>query len=190
MALRTLILASSPREGGHYAKRAELERWTYRVIHGANQVRGLPWTGCEVHILPSFEKAPNRFAILAALRHKRGLEYFFVDPDDLPTVEEIAGRKQAEGLGELTDEQLDAAYAEHEQFDHIGFARRRLMAEIPDLSDEEAIKRIVAVMLPNGGGIQVADDPKTGDLKITAKSKRKPSNEPAQTKSPTFFGTE
>lgn len=141
MAIKTLILAGNPREGGRYAKRAGLARWTYRVVHAGGQIKGLPWSGCEVHILPSFSESRSRHSILSTLKHKR-VSYFYVDPADLPTLESLAEAAQTEQLGELDDKTLEAAHAENEKFDHVGFARAHLMAEIDGMTDEQVAERI------------------------------------------------
>jgi hypothetical protein len=100
-----LILASSPREAGHYAKRADLPNFTYRAVHSAKQIRGIH--SAEVHILPSFIASVSRHAILAELQWARSVEFFYVDPEDMP---ELPDRR-----GELTDEKLEEAYDEQDR---------------------------------------------------------------------------
>lgn len=137
MAVRTLILAGSPREGGHYAKRAQLPRWTYRVVYSAGQVRGLPYSGLDIHVLPSFAEKPNRGTILAALRYKRGAEFYYVDPADMPTLEELESEKQATEIGELTDADLETAYDAHSHFDHQQWSADRRRDQIAGMTDDE-----------------------------------------------------
>lgn len=171
MALRTLILAANPREGGHYAKRAGLQRWTYRVVHGAGQVRGLPYAGLEVHILPSFDRMMNRGSILSALRHKRGIEYFYVDPDDMPTLAELESQAQADELGDLTDEQLDVAYDANSHFDHAGWDAAQRRARLDAMTDDELADLMTS-------GPSAAEAPQIVDA-IKAKPKpRKPRQAP------------
>lgn len=100
-----LILANSPREAGHYAKRAGLPNFSYRAVHSASQVRGM--YSAEVHILPSFTRSISRHAIFAALQWARAIDYYYVDPEDMPPL--------PDRRGELTDEKLEEAYAEQAQ---------------------------------------------------------------------------
>jgi hypothetical protein len=122
-----LILASSPREAGHYAKRADLPNFTYRAVHSAKQIRGIH--SAEVHILPSFIASVSRHAILAELQWARSVEFFYVDPEDMP---ELPDRR-----GELTDERLDEAYDEQSE-------RRRveLLAELETMTDAQIAERL------------------------------------------------
>lgn len=189
MALRTLILASNPREGGHYAKRAGLTRFTYRVVVNAGQVRGLPYNGLEVHILPSFSRARNQSSILAALRWKRGLEYSYVDPDDLPTLAELDGQAQAEHLGELDDETLETAYAEHAEFDHAGWEAAQQRAEIAAMSDDELAELLRKPADESTDTEKALQDTAVKDA--VKASKPKPRRKPAApTSADDFFGGE
>jgi hypothetical protein len=154
VALQTLILAGNPREGREYANRAQLRRWTYRVIHGPGQIKGLPWAGTEVHILPSFNARANRSAILSVLRWKK-VEYFYVDPDDFPTLEELAEQEQSGRLGELDDDVLEAAYAENESFDHTGFAYRAAVAKLESMSPQEVASWVASQQEPEKAEIAV-----------------------------------
>jgi hypothetical protein len=122
-----LILASSPREAGHYAKRADLPNFTYRAVHSAKQIRGIH--SAEVHILPSFIASVSRHAILAELQWARSVEFFYVDPEDMP---ELPDRR-----GELTDERLEQAYDEQSE-------RRRveLFTELETMTDAEIAERL------------------------------------------------
>lgn len=137
MALRTLILARSPREGGNYARRAGLKRWTFRTVYSARQIKGLPTKGVEVHILPSFATMANRGSVLGALRWRKGIEFFYVDPADLPTLSEVRAAEQASSLGDLTDDHLEAAYAENDEFPHEEWAAQRRRDLVARMSDED-----------------------------------------------------
>lgn len=184
MTIRTLILAGNPREGGHYAKRAGLQRWTYRVIHTAGQIRGLPYSGLEVHILPSFKKMPNRYSILSSLRYQRGVEYFYVDPDDLPTLAELEAEKQAAELGEADNATLEAAYAENADFPHAEWSAAQRRAKIEAMSDDE-----LAELLQSNPTAE--DAPQIVEaIKQKAAAKPRPSTRKTATaETATFFGT-
>ena len=75
-----LILAKSTTEANHYAKTIGLERFTYRAVRNAGAIRGV--RNAEVHLLSSFTKRVDRFAILDALRWARSLEVFYVVWED------------------------------------------------------------------------------------------------------------
>lgn len=171
MALQTLILAGNPREGREYANRAQLRRWTYRVIHGPGQIKGLPWAGTEVHILPSFNTRANRAAILSVLRWKK-VEYFFVDPDDFPTLDELAAQEQSGRLGDLDDDVYEAAYAENAKFDHTGYAYRTAVAKLESMTPEEVAAWVATQQEPEKAEIAVKA--------VKAKSTARPRPRPAQ----------
>lgn len=122
MARTVLILAKSIREAGTYARLAGLKRGTYRPVAKGAQIRAV--RAAEIHILPSFTKAPSRHAILAALRYSRH-EIFYVDPADFAESEfefacDYCSEKdphvhtpedaQIRLLGDLTERQLEVAY--------------------------------------------------------------------------------
>jgi hypothetical protein len=135
VARQTLILAASPREGGRYAKLTGMRPSRYRVVHDASQIKGIQHA--DVHILPSFAKTIQRHAVLAALQHGYRIEYFYVDPADLPTLDDRAADRQADELGELNDDVLEAAYAEHAAFDSAGWRAARSREKILAMTDEE-----------------------------------------------------
>jgi uncharacterized protein (DUF1778 family) len=141
VARLTLILAGNPREGGQYARRLGMRPSAYRVVHDSGQIGGIQHA--DVHILPSFVKSIQRHAIFAALKYGYRIEYFYVDPDDMPTYDEMLGDLQAKELGELTDDILEAAYAEHAEFDHEAWRAARQRELVLQLSPEE-FDRILA----------------------------------------------
>jgi hypothetical protein len=64
-----IVLAGSYRETMRFAEQKGLRR--VRFITGASMLRGM--RSSEVHVLPGGRMRPDRFAISAELRHRRGL---------------------------------------------------------------------------------------------------------------------
>jgi hypothetical protein len=76
MARNTQILARNIREANHYAKVIGLQRFSYRAVQSAGQIRGT--RNAEVHMLSSFWRNPARFTVLNALRWAK-LDVYYVD---------------------------------------------------------------------------------------------------------------
>jgi hypothetical protein len=81
MAPYVLVLAKTTHEGATYARRAKLTRGRYRVVSSAASIRNL--RRAEVHILPSFDRRPDKHSILAELRYGK-CEYFTVEMPPRP----------------------------------------------------------------------------------------------------------
>lgn len=79
---QTLVLARSITEANRYAKAVGLPRFSYRAVRNAGAIRGV--RHAEVHLLSTFLDRLDRHAIMAALRHARTLEVFYVDVHDFP----------------------------------------------------------------------------------------------------------
>lgn len=65
----TIVLSGSRQETQEFARQRELRR--VRYITGAQMLRGL--RSAEVHVLPGFHFRPDRHAINAELRYRRGV---------------------------------------------------------------------------------------------------------------------
>lgn len=94
MAPYVLVLARNSHQGATYAKRARLTRGRYRVVASASSIQGL--RRAHVHILPDFDKRPDRHAILSVLRHAH-CEFFTVD---MPARLDSPPTDQGDGMGE------------------------------------------------------------------------------------------
>jgi hypothetical protein len=94
MARNTLILARNIREANHYAKVIGLQRFSYRAVQSAGQIRGT--RNAEVHMLSSFWRNPARFTVLNALRWAK-LDVYYVDFVDGKVLD---GETEGEEAGE------------------------------------------------------------------------------------------
>jgi hypothetical protein len=104
-----LILAKDIREANDYARFVGLPRFTYRAVSRASAIRGI--RNAEVHKLSSFNRRLDRHAILMALRNARTLKVIEVDLEELYA---RGFRAKVDPRGELTEEQLEEAYAFNE----------------------------------------------------------------------------
>lgn len=176
MNRQILICAGSPQEGGRYAVRAELRPQDYRVVYSAKQVRGIQCA--DVHVLPSFTSSIQRHAIFDALRWGRDIAYFYVDPEDFPTQEEVRAtrraRLQAEELGELDSNVLEAAYAEHETFDHAAWRREQAVRRIEAMTDEEIVAELGGLAQDDPAEAAIVAESVKSAVRSAAKKAAKP----------------
>lgn len=104
-----VILAKSKAEGYRYAKRADIPARYHRIPTRASQVVGV--RAADIHILPSFQTAPQRHSILRGLAQARGhgVDLVYMDVE-MPPKPEVPVADQGDGMGQqLTiDEMLDA----------------------------------------------------------------------------------
>lgn len=126
----TLILAKSITEANQYAKAAGLERFNYRAVRSAGSIRGV--RHAEVHLLSSFIRRLDRHAIMAALRMARSLEVYYVVFEGGQILD-----GEEDPRGDLTDEVLEAAYAEH--FEREG---ARLSGLVPQVDVEATVAEV------------------------------------------------
>lgn len=114
---QTLVLARSISEANQYAKAAGLQRFTYRPVRHAGSIRGV--RHAEVHLLSSFLRRPDKYAIMGALRWAQTLTVFYVDFVDGQIVD---------GTGP-TAHDLEVAYRYH------ALREESLSADNPDTDD-------------------------------------------------------
>jgi hypothetical protein len=72
-----IVLGANPQESHRYARRAGIPARNYRAPSSAASLKGL--RSADVHLLPSFERRPDRHAIRAALRYVPDLRWIDVE---------------------------------------------------------------------------------------------------------------
>lgn len=103
-----LIIAANAREGGKYAKYADLPNFTYRVVRAASTITGIQ--SVDVHLVDGFEKRPDAGAILAKLRWARDIDYYSTSMPPEPVKDEGDGMGEQLDLLHLVQEQATADF--------------------------------------------------------------------------------
>lgn len=128
-----IVLARNSRQGMQYAKAAGLARGRFRVAHSAKNIRNAK--RADVHILDSFWRRPDRYALIGALRYTKG-EWFSVS---WPFVSSNGDIPQMSSYGDISERDLEVAY------------RYNVLRDLPSAVEPPALHAdLVNALLPGG----------------------------------------